>query len=101
LVTVEKGDTPLNQEFVLVFSEPLYVNVDINNINNINSSETGEPGSNLPITIKDITDTGSAEDILVQTRLLNSGTELRIKPLSQLKEGHIYFYFVTSFSMSA
>jgi hypothetical protein len=44
LVTVEKGDTPLDQEFVLVFSEPLYVNVDINNMNtNINSNETLEP----------------------------------------------------------
>jgi hypothetical protein len=78
LVTVEKGETPLDQEFVLVFSEPLFVNVDINNIN---INETGEPGNNLPIIIKDVTDPENSEDIQIQTRLLNSGTEVRIKPL--------------------
>ncbi|NIO63441.1 MAG: hypothetical protein GTN53_06240, partial [Candidatus Aminicenantes bacterium] len=93
LITVEKGGIPLDQEFVLVFSEPLYVNVDINNINmntNINSNETLEPGIDLPITIKDITQPDSPENINIQTRLLNSGTEVRIKPLSQLKENHVY-----------
>ena len=84
---VEKGDTPLDQEFVLVFSEPLYVNVDINNMN---TNETGETEYDLPITVKDVTIPDSPEIVTIQTRVLNSGTEVRIKPLSQLKENHVY-----------
>ncbi|MGD2093150.1 MAG: hypothetical protein PVH61_43715, partial [Candidatus Aminicenantes bacterium] len=42
----------------------------------------------LPISIKDVTLEDSPETIEIQSRVLNSGTEVRIKPLSQLKENH-------------
>ncbi len=74
MVTVEKGDIPLNQEFILSFSEPL---------------STDYENGNVPVSIVDQTE-GMQKEITLYSQLLESGTEVSIKLGNQLKENHVY-----------
>ncbi|NIN34178.1 MAG: hypothetical protein GTO60_03360, partial [Gammaproteobacteria bacterium] len=75
IITVETGDVDLGQEFLLSFSEPL---------------DMSYQDTDVPIEFYEVTEETGEEKIKVYTDLLDTGTDVLVKPENQLKENVKY-----------
>jgi RHS repeat-associated protein len=71
VITVEKGNIPLNREFIISFSEPL--------------KEYNQ--DDLPVSIKE---EGKEEELELESEILETGTDIRIRPAVQFEEDTRY-----------